>query len=246
MYNISEEFIKKKKNNSILVLLIIPIIIISVLLTINKSHSLNLNLITVFFYFIILNVFCLLIIFIYSKFILKDINNTSLTIDNFQLIRFSGNHKEKFNLKDLILIKTYYLKNNELLGIKLLFNKKSVDVFGFEKLDDILENISLSEIKIIRKNVKFNASNPLSIVIAMILPVIVILIMTFADLQLQSIFNYFKVLIFFLTALFLIISKPISKARGIKYRKFDIILGILWIIISFSVFYIDCIEPTLK
>lgn len=73
----------------------------------------------------------------------------------------------------------------------------------------------------------------------------IIIFFIFADFRIHNIFQFVKSIIFLSTAFYLIINKPISKARGIKFRNFEIGLGLLWMIISLGVFYLDIIEPNI-
>ena len=144
-----------------------------------------------------------------------------------------------------IKILKYLSKNNELLGFILSYNKKKIHIFGYEKMEEILKNINLHNAQIIKKVVKINTSNPLFIVIAMAIPVIIILIISFVDFRIHSIFNFIKILFYFWGGLIIIITKPFTKSRGIKYSKFEIIMGLLLIIISFVEFYSKFIESSL-
>lgn len=225
-YEFSDQAIRDYKKRNYTMMFTIPLIMIVfsfALFRIEKMDDLGL------FATIIAGVtaFVILEIFIVSKIMIKKMKNTKLDISENHFIRNGGGKIERVSFEHIKSIKEKRDPKGKLLIIELKTNKKAMNIFGFDNLEEILLIIkerSSKDVIIKQKKYKVDWNSPQAIVSIMLTTVIILgAIMNF-DRNLYDIFNSIFMIGF---AMFFFFYRPISKSLGSRFRILEVISSLL-------------------
>ena len=169
-------------------------------------------------------------VLIVSRVMFKKISEMKLVVLNDMLMRVGGKSKEEIVYKDISNVCAKRDKKNKISYIKVVFGKKTVVLSGFEDMETVLnylkENIN-SDVIVNEANIRLDGNSPLMIIITMIVTAIVIIGMLKLD---DNVFDIFILFFPFAFGLFFIALKPISKNGGTRFRKFEIILSVIFFV----------------
>jgi len=165
--------------------------------------------------------------------VLKGLSKLSVYIFPDKLERIAPENKEEFLWKDLLRVEILKYPNGEIVSINLVFaDKKRVTLFGFENMEmaknQIVQYIPDKGL-IHQKQVKINWGNPVSIILTSVITMVIFLAIQESGEKASSIFNF---LFSFSLGLYFLIARPISRAQGQSWKKFETIMSVFLIISS--------------
>ncbi len=225
-FKISDEFIKNQNKIVITLMIIIPVmLIVTFLILIDfriDSTAVTIIALTV----IVLDI----AIYITMRITLNKMKDNELMINDAELIRKNKKLEEKISLNSITGLKTISDNKNKLLAVKIFFDKQTLAVSGFEKMDDILkiltDKTANNKAEIINKKIAVNFNNPVVLTIYFIVFCSLFVVFIKFNKRLYDNIQYF---IPVLIGVYFLIFKPMSKNAGRRFFKFEIIAGIILI-----------------
>jgi hypothetical protein len=147
--------------------------------------------------------------------------------------RVGNKQEEVFFWKDIQDVKVLEYPNGEIASIKLAFaNKKIITLFGFDDMVAAEKQITqyISDQSFIhRKRAKINWDNPAIMIFSGILTLALILVIQEIG---EKAYHFFNVAFSLAFGLYNLIARPISRAQGKSWEKFETVIGIVLIISS--------------
>ncbi len=193
----------------------------------------------------IISVFISYLTMFFTNFIIKkQLKNTKLIIDAEKIIKKQHKTTETFIFENIDKYKVIKIKNDKILSITLCSNNNYTVINGFNDMDKISNLIESKLNENIKKEIAEKNKDPNSILnilfgvfLGLFLFILIILLTAFIpiifNLKNPKVFaNIMDNLISIIAGLYFLIGKPISKNKGSKFLKSDIILGALLLSIS--------------
>jgi len=219
----------KKRYVTLSILLPVTLTVFLFLGPTTRDESLGFKVGIGFFSFIFIG----LIFYFTSSKVLRKLSELSVHISPDKIERESNQQKEVFFWQDLQDVKILEYPNGEIVSISLVFrSKKLITLFGFEDMEAAIKQITQyisDQSSIHRKRAKINWDNPAIMIFSVILPSVIIL----AIQEIGEKAFYISSVVSSLTfGLYSLISRPISRAQGKGWEKFETVIGVILIICS--------------
>jgi hypothetical protein len=164
---------------------------------------------------------------------LRNLSELSVYIFPDRLERQGKRHKETFFWKDMVRADIHENPRGETVSIKLSFlNKRVIELFGFDDMEAARHQIAQyipNQDLIHQKRARINWNTPAGLLFLCTLPLVIILAIQVAS---MAAYQFFLIILFFITGLYVWIARPISVAQGKGWEKLEMILGILLIVCS--------------
>ena len=223
-YNISKEYLKQLKNQYIFMLIFTPIaMLLGPFLVIGlKSYSSML-----FGILLCFSLFIMLEILIIATIMYKKISKNSLTLKDDRLTRLSGKKSEDVIFSNITAITVNRTNKSNIKLIKIWNKNKKITLLGFDNFEEILEtlrqNCPNSSFK--EKTAKLDYDGPLFLATAATSAFLI-----FSGLNNISIsfYNVFMSAVGF----WFVFCKPVSSSQGSRFRKIELILGPILILLN--------------
>lgn len=242
-YMISEEFKTEQKSQYYMIAIMLPVCIIWLLMVLLRfriepeAHDFIIKLAVGIIVFLEIE------IFVVGKIMMKKICGMTLSMDETGLKRVNGNITEHMNYSDIVeatVIKNP--KNTKLIQIVCKSKGKTLMLAGFENMDEIKENFMNANVAFKEKKVKIDWSNKLIFMCVFISMMLVLSAFMVAN------FDFYMYMIHFIQiglGIFILKGKMISKSSGMRFRKFEVILGVGMTIIGVFNIAISAIDRML-
>ncbi|GKX65389.1 hypothetical protein [Inconstantimicrobium mannanitabidum] len=234
-FGFSEKEIKRRKKNKYVIMVMLPIIMLLTMVVVNMNQDGNIDF-TDFtdlaFVSIFVGVFVEAEMLILIKVIFSRLRKLKLIITEEGFIRTAKGKEEKVLFSDIIKVNTKYYTDGDICFIKIKHRHGVISINGFDSLEDILNTIkqNLPESTVVEeKKYKINWNNPIILIVWMLIAAFIVLAIAEGSSIAYSILSFIFMVSIALVALFF---KPISKSSGIRFRKFEIIIGVLIIILE--------------
>ncbi|QQO10608.1 hypothetical protein [Breznakiella homolactica] len=244
-YRISEQFIRNKKSLILSVRIILPVFLVLVfilpMLTLYDLHPEGGIIYIVSLAAAML--FIQLLFIIIPKMVFKMYDDMGLAIHENVIEKRNKNNTEKIVLNESAKLEISRNKSNDILQLVVSAGNEKMFIFGFEKMDDIYTNI-LSYVQIsniTEKNIKIDESTKRgrlnSIFLGLFLYIGLMVFGVFLSLIFAKYLNISIIektdnIVPLFAGLFFLIFTPISKRINKKYKRMEIIGGILLILLS--------------
>ncbi len=227
--------IKQQRNKVLVIQILLPIFFFFILF---YSGEFNIDLRTNLIMFIIVTIFIEIIF--YKSFISTSerVNKVEIILNDSEIVRHNQKPLIILPFNNIIKIKIVYLRG-KVQFLKFYYTKKSMNIIGFENMDEILEiltnKLKNSEIEIKKSNLKINLRNPIifGIYNALFYFLIIVLIK-----NTENIYENIQLFIPLIIGASFLLVRPVTKRYckrfDIKFGKFDLIVGIFLIIVSIA------------
>ncbi len=221
--------IRRAKNRYVTLAILLPVILVAFLFlsptTRDKSFAFKAGI--GLFSFISIG---LIFNFTSSK-TLRQLSELSVYIFPDRFERVDSKQREVFFWKDVLHAETVEYPNGEIVLMKLTFaNKKVVTLFGFEDMGAATKEIAQyipNKDLILQKKAKINWDNPIIMILSSILTLAIILAVQEIG---EVAYRFFNVLFFSAIGLYSLIARPISRAQGKGWERFETVIGIFLIV----------------
>jgi hypothetical protein len=238
-YNFSEEIIKSRIKTINIILLIVGSFVI--ILYLISAYFIKLNFLIVIPAILLTIFISVLIIIIMYKALFKSFKDIKIIINDKCIERNGININEKIEFNDIKKVKIIKLKNDKILGLKVISKNNIFVIGGFEKIDEIAEKINNKvENNIIEVSTrKSDPTNIKSIILSAFLGLLIYIIIILLIIFIPIIFklnnriyitNILDKSIMIIIGISLFIIKPLSKRLGKKYKIFEIIISLFLIL----------------
>jgi hypothetical protein len=223
--------IRRGKQRYVILSILLPAILIAFLFLspTTRDESLASKAGIGLFSFVILG---LIFYFTASKTIRK-LSELSVHLFPDRLERQGGKQKEVYLWKDVLHAETLEYPNGEITLMKLTFaNKKVLTLFGFEDMETATKEIAQyipDKDLIFHKKAKINWDNPIILTLSSVLILAIILAVQEIG---EVAYRFFNVLFFSAFGLYNLIARPISRAQGKGWERFETVIGIFLIVCS--------------
>ena len=231
VFKFSESVIKERKKITQVIQISTPIFIIILIFVVLRDIIADtwISLFTSVFSIILSET----MIILPSRKIDKQQRETEVIVTDTAIQRKSGSFVETIEYKDIKKVSVREKKSGEVLLISISTESTSINIFGLENMEAILDSIKnniTNELIGIKKNKKdFDAR--LVVICSMVISSVFIL--SIVRSRYHGLFND----LFLLTAgSFTLIYRPISKSSGLRHKKKETIFGILFLIFGLSSF----------
>lgn len=164
-------------------------------------------------------------IVIISKIMFKKISEMKLVVAENMVSRVGGKFEEIIKYGDIVKLTVKRNKKDQIIYLKVKISNETINLSGFENMDnlfmDFRENIT-GECEIVEIKNRVNWNNPFIAFITMVVSVLVITAMFLIEIKVYEIFYILFPIAF---GIVFLMSKPISKNAGTRFRKFEIIIS---------------------
>lgn len=230
-FGFTEKEIKIRKKKMYVIMVMLPIIMLLTMVVVNMNQGGDIGDID-FTVLAVVSIFLEAEMLILIKVIFSKLRKLKLIITEEGFIRTAKGKEEKVLFSDIIKVNTKYYPDGDICFIKIKHRHGVISINGFESLDYILNTIkqNLPESTVVEeKKYKINWNNPIILIVWMLIAAFIVLAIAEASSKAYSIFSFIIMLSIAIVVLFF---KPVSKASGIRFRKFEIIIGVLIIILE--------------
>lgn len=226
VYNFSEKTLKERQRRIHLMMVILPLLIL-VFAYIFSSQGGTFDLKKMTFASILGGGIIFAELFILSKYMFKRLKEVRLIIKGDGFERADGKNSENINFDQIKSLRVKRNPNGDIAYIKVNSKGKTINITGFEDMDEIhsilSDNISQNT-KENEKQYKIKWDSPAVIISIMLLTALVIVSIIKYDKSLYDLFNAFFTMGMGLVFTFY---KPLVRNTGPRFRKFEIIISIL-------------------
>lgn len=226
-FGFSEKEIKRRKKNMYVMMVMLPVIMLLTVVVLNMNKSGDMDIAALAVVLIIASVFVEVEMLILTKVIFNKLRKLKLIITEEGFIRTAKGKEERVLFSDITKINTRYFTDGNICFIKVKHRHGVISINGFESLDEIFNTIkqNLPESTVIEeKKYKIDWNNPIILIVWMLIAAFIMLAIMGGSSKAYSIFNFIFMLVIALAALFF---KPVSKASGVRFRKVEIIFGVV-------------------
>lgn len=232
VFSFSEKEIKKRGKNIYLIMALMPIVMIATIYVLNRNRGGEVDYTPLIIIFLGISVFVEVEMLIVSKLMFSKLRKLKLVLNDGGFIRTANNREEKVSYNEINKIDVKYNVDGSICFIKIKYKNKIISINGFENLDEILDTLKknlLESVEVKEKRYRINWNNPIILIVWMAIVTVVILAIMGIGRGAYAIFNFVFMLDIALAALFF---KPISKSAGVRFRKWEVIFGIVMIILD--------------
>jgi hypothetical protein len=231
MLGFSREAIKERKRVNYLLMIMLPIMMVGfayILFKVKFDGDIDIK---PFIIIICIVAFLLMIeMFVVFKVMLKKISQMKLIVSDTSIKRVGGRFEETIRYEDVQKLTVKRDQTNRILYIKVKTSKKAINLSGFDDMDFVLSQLKSmlnDESMLVEIKNKINWQSPVATGIGFIGTMLVFSFVALLNLDLYETFILFIPVV--LGILFLI-TKPISKNGGARFRVFEVIISCIMIV----------------
>lgn len=234
VFKFSEETVKQIKKRYWIILCALPILMIAFSYFSPRAHGLNK---TAYYGCVAFGIFMVeLIILIQAPIMIKKMRELTLSISDESMERSGGKALEKVIYKEIQRLVIMEKASGQIESIRVSYaNGKNLVLHGYENMESMVEKIrsKVTDPSLVQtKRRRLNWNEPIVIVTSMALTFIAILLIQ--NIGGANAYNVFNIGFQSIFGAVLLLHGPISRNAGQRFRKFEIIIGVILLVCSLA------------